>query len=200
MSTLRPTTTETPQTFTEPLTLAEMQGFLGLPTLSPVDAVKDAEIEAFITGAREQAEILQGRDLVEKQYDLTLDAFPACEIELRDNLKSVDLFTYKDSDGVMHTLVENADFIVDTAKSPGSVQPVYNGEWPSDTLWPSSAVLVRFTVKPPEVPNLVKVGMKLLISAWFNNKLPFELGASAVQEYPYTVTACLSSGALVRPR
>lgn len=182
----------------EPLTLTEMQAYLNVPVLSPADLEKDAEIEAMIVAAREQAEILQGRDLIEKQYDLTLDYFPPCEIELRDNLASVDQLSYKDSAGVEHALTENTDYIVDAAKSPGIVLPV--SSWPSAALWPSSAVLVRFTVKPPAVPELVKTGMKLLISAWFNGRLPFEISPGAVQEYPYTVTACLSQGAVVRLR
>jgi hypothetical protein len=46
----------------------------------------------------------------------------------------------------------------------------------------------------------VRIGMKLLMSSWFNNRLPFEKGASATAEYPYAVTSCLSYGALRRAR
>jgi hypothetical protein len=42
--------------------------------------------------------------------------------------------------------------------------------------------------------------MLLLISAWYNNKLPFEKGAAATAEYPYAVTSCLSYGAQERAR
>ena len=42
--------------------------------------------------------------------------------------------------------------------------------------------------------------MLLLISAWYNNRLPFEKGVGATNEYPYAVTSCLSYGALERAR
>jgi hypothetical protein len=46
----------------------------------------------------------------------------------------------------------------------------------------------------------VRIGMKRLISSWFNNRLPFEKGMDAAAEYPYAVTSRLSYGALRRAR
>ena len=42
-------------------------------------------------------------------------------------------------------LRENADYIVDTAKSPGVIAPPYNSMWKVFTPWPSSAILIRHT-------------------------------------------------------
>jgi len=196
------TVSSPPQTFAEPLTLNEVKKYLELPERSPVDDGEDATIEGFIIGAREQAELLQNRDLVEKQYDLRLDYFP-CEIQLRTPLASVDLITYKNSDGDTITLVEGTDYIVDTAR--GLVMPVYNGYWPSATLWPSSAVLVRFTAGYSTTDMFwsdsgqrILVGMKELINHWYTERLPFEMGNIAAQEYPFTVTMLLSAGAVPR--
>jgi hypothetical protein len=192
------------QTFTEVLALPEVIKFLELPVRDPEDAAEQALLEGLIAGAREQAEYFQGRDLVVKSYDLALDQFP-CEIELREPLVGVDLVKYRESGGAYTTLVENTGYIVDTAR--GLVMPPYGESWPSFTPWPSSAVLVRFRSGMASTDAFwadagarVKIGMKHLISAWFNNRLPFELGASAVQEYPLTVTALLSAGAKVRVR
>jgi hypothetical protein len=192
------------QVFTEVLTLPEVIKFLELPVRDPEDAAEQAMLEGFIAGAREQAEFLQGRDLVVKSYDLALDQFP-CEIELREPLVGVDLVKYRDSDGAYTTLVENTGYIVDLAR--GLVVPLYGESWPSFTPWPSSAVLVRFRSGLTSTDAFwadagarIKIGMKHLISEWFNNRLPFELGASAVQEYPYTVTALLSAGGKARVR
>lgn len=170
--------------------------YLSLP--SAIDGSVIHEIEGYIAGAREQAEILQGRDLVTKQWDLSLDYWPDGPIALRDPLRSVDLIEWRDDTGNYTSLVEDVDYIVDTRKHPGIVFPPAGSSWPSGPLWPSSPILVRFTSGPDatRVSRLIKQGMLLLISAWFNNKLPFELGASAVQEYPYAVTSCLSYGAL----
>jgi uncharacterized phiE125 gp8 family phage protein len=204
--TLSLTVTSPVQSFTEPLSLSEVKKFLELPERSPTDEAEDAMLEGFIAGAREYAELFQNRDLVEKQYDLALDYFP-CEIELRTPLVSVDLVQYTDSDEAEHALTEGDDYIVDLRR--GLVMPAYGESWPSFTAWPSSAVLVQFTaglsstdVFWNDAGSRVKIGMKHLISAWFNGRLPFEPvpGSTDAVELPFTVTACLSAGAVPRVR
>lgn len=193
MRSLRLTETSPAQTFTEVLTRTEAEEHLSLPELTPEDSNRNALLDDYITAAREQAEILQNRDLVEKQWDLYLDEFPVNEIPLRPDLSSVDLVRYTDADGDSVDLVEDTDYIVDLHKQPGLIMPAYGTVWPSFTPWPSSAVLVRFTdgLSSSQVPAIVKGGMLRLISAWYYGRLPFELGASAVQEYPYAVTWAL---------
>lgn len=204
--TLSLTVTSPIQSFTEPITLAQAQHFLGVPILPPVEDENDALIEMLIAGARGIAEIYQRRDLVRKQYDLSLDSFVSTEIPLRPELVSVDLVTYKDSDGVTTTLTEGTDYIVDTAKQPGLIVPPYGKTWPSFTAWPSSAVLVRFTCGLASTDawwagdgQWVLTGMKHLISHWYNGRLPYEAGVAAVNEYPMTV-ALLSWGAVPAAR
>lgn len=195
------------QLFTEPIEIEEIQSYLKIPYRDPADTAEDDTLRAFITAAREQAEILQGRDLVRKQWDLSHDYWPGFRIELRAPLVSVDLVKYRDSNGAYTTLAENADYVVDTAKQPGVIVPPYNETWPTFTPWPSSALLVRFTSGPSvtsvfwgDAGARVKIGMKLLISHWYNNRLPFEKGPGVVSEYPYAVASCLSFGALSRVR
>jgi hypothetical protein len=224
-------TQESPRrVFAEPLTLAQAKKFLELPERSPQDPEEDALIGGLIVAAREQAEILQGgRDLIQKQFDMGMDYFSyvpnlpyisgafgstsfnfvgqgslSSEIQLRQPLISVDLFQYKDSDGVIHALVEDVDYIVDPAR--GLVMPPYLKLWPVFTAWPSSAVLIRFTsgLSPTDpfwsdAGQRILIGMKHLISHWFTGRLPFESGSSAM-EFPYTVTSLLSAGAIPRVR
>lgn len=211
-----------PQSFTEPLSLGQAAGFLNLPIRDPGDPEEDALLGAMITAARDVAECEYGRDLVPKQYDLYLDNFYTAgsfympggysrgygigfyggqnlEIRLPEPLISVDLFQYRDSDGTFHSLVENTDHIVDTARA--LVMPAYGMSWPSFTAWPSSAVLLRFTSGyPPAHPfwanggQRLMMGMRELISAWFMGRLPFD-PAGAAGEYPYTVTQLFNYGA-----
>lgn len=197
------------QSFIEPLTNAEMYSYLKIPARSPIDQGEDDLITVFITAAREQAEILQGKDLVVKQWDLNHDYWPSYRIETRMPLRSVDLVQTKDSNGALTTLVEgpNADYIVDASKGPGIIAPPYNATWPTFTPWPTGALLFRFTSGYAHVDPFwrdagarIKIGMKLLISDWYNKRLPFEKGATALDEYPYAVTSCLSHGSLVRAR
>jgi uncharacterized phiE125 gp8 family phage protein len=192
------------QSFTEPLSLEDAKSYLGLAS---GDGAHDNDITAMLPAAREQAEILQGRDLVRKQWDLSFDYWRAYEIRLGAPLVSVDLVQYRDFNGAYTALVENTDYVVDTAKQPGIILPAYNRTWPSFTPWPTSSILVRFTsgMGPnsswwADAGARVKHGMKLLISHWFNGRLPFVTGAGAIQEYPFTVSSCLSFGQIPRVR
>lgn len=176
---LKLTVTSPPQSFTEPITLADAKGWCNVPD---ADTTQDTLISALISAARDVAELRQGRDLVTKQWDLTEDYIP-CMVKCRENLSSVELFQYTDSEGNETPLVEGTDFIVDTNKS--ILLPPYNASWPSFTPYPSSAVLVRYTVTPPAVDEQVLMGMRFLISQWFVNRVPAEIARGTLQQYSY---------------
>jgi hypothetical protein len=207
--TLRLTEQSPAQTFVEPLTVPEMYGYLKIPQRSPIDTYEQEFLSSLISGAREQAEIAQNRDLVIKQWDLTYDYWMSYRIQLRAPLISFDLLQYMDSNGDVTVMQEgpNADYIVDYSKEPGTVSPPYNGTWPTFTPYPSSSLLFRFTSGYANTDPFwngpgarIKIGMRLLISAWYNNRLPFEKGMDAMAEYPYAVSSCLGYGGLVRAR
>lgn len=188
------------QSWAEPLSLAEVQSFLKIPARSPVDSAEDALLTELIHAARETAEIFQGRDLVRKQYDLSLDYWPCPDIELRTPLVSVDLLKYRDSNGNYTTLTGGTDYAVDLAR--GVVSAPYGTYFPNFTAWPSSAILIRFT--SGLLPNSVfwidagarlKIGMRLLISDWYNERLPRD---TAVEDYPAYLKAVLSAGGRMR--
>lgn len=205
--TLNLTQTSPTQNFVEPISVDEICTYLRIA--SPNDEGLQNELMAFISGARFQAEILQNRDLVIKQWDLTYDYWMSYRVALRAPTRSVDLVQYKDSNGDITTMIQgaNADYIIDLSKQPGSISPPYNGVWPTYTPYPSSSLLIRFTSGYPCTDPfwsndgaMIKTGMKLLISSWFNNRMPFELGSGSAQEYPYALTSCLSHGAILRAR
>lgn len=192
------------QSFTEPLGLAEVKGYLNIPARSPSDSLEDALLESYITGARVQAEYAQNRDLVLKQWDLSLDYWCDEPIKLRPNLVSVTLVKYRDSNGTYTTLAENTDYIVVTTRHPGVILPPgSNGSWASFTPWPADSILIRFIsgIGASDLfwsneGRLLKPGMLLLISAWFHNRLPYETGQSVIAEYPYGIRDCLLAGAI----
>jgi len=183
----------------------EVGAYLKMSETDLTDPGIQSDLQLFIQAARETAELFQKRDLVRKQWDLSMDYwpwFPQYEIQLRPHLVSVDLVKYQDSGGTFITM-DPGSFIVNASRHPGIIAPLYNQEWPTFTPWPSSSILIRFTagVSPDSIfwsdaGARVKVGMKYLISAWFTNRIPFEMGISAANEYPMTVTSCLSYGAL----
>jgi len=193
-----------PQSFTEPLTLEEVQSYLKIPTRAVQDDEEKSLLGSMISAARELAEILQNRDLIRKQWDLSLDYWPSTAIKLRAPLVSVDSVQYRTSDGAYVSLAQDTDFVVDSAKVPGVVMPLYNQIWTSFTPWPSSAIVVRFTsgYSPDSIfwqdaGARIRIGMRLLISAWFHTRLPFDV---PLEEIPYAITACLSYGANERAR
>jgi hypothetical protein len=194
------------QTFIEPLTLQEVAQYLRISLRSDDTESDEAnEILGYIMSAREQAEIMQNKDLVRKQYDLTFDYWMSYRIRLRFPLASVDLVQFTDWEQNVTTLQQGTDYIADLTKNPGTISPPYNGTWPTFTPFPSSALLIRFTsgylsTDPfwRDAGARVKIGMKLLISGWINNKIPYEIGSSQAAEYPFSVSSCLGYGAKVR--
>lgn len=203
--TLRLTEGDTPQVFTEPLALSDVKNHLRVDTSFTDD---DTLIQTFISAARYQAEILQNRDLIRKQWDLSYDYWPQYRIPLRAPAVSVDLVQYTDLSGKVTTMNLNTDFIADLRKEPALITPPWNVSWPAFTPWPSGGILIRFTSGYTASSqwwtggpgSLVKAGMLLLISHWYQKRLPFEVGISATNEYPFSVTSCLNYGALWRAR
>jgi len=204
----------------EPVTLAQAKAYLKVD----IDD-DDATIQSLITAARLEAENEYGRELPRKQWTLALDAFPTGVgyqmvtpsmpppygnlqygfsygpnfIELLDPLYTVDTFQYMKSDGTVVTMVENTDFLKDVLKHPGLVCPMFGQTWPTDDLWPSSAVQITFQAgyAPGTVPANLVQGMLLLTSQWYSGRIPFE-AIRFVAELPFSVTSLFRNGKLWR--
>jgi hypothetical protein len=184
MSTILKLTVTSPvQSFTEPVTLDEIRQALGTAN---ADNSRDVLFLAYAPAARQVAEVCQQRDLVEKQWDQFMSYFPCDCISLRDNATSIETFRYRKSDGDYVAMVEGVDYEFDAALS--ILTPVSGGSWPTAELWPSSAIEIQFTVSPPVISDMLKRGILALISLWDANGVPAELGASAVQNYPYMLS------------
>lgn len=191
--------------FTEPLTVAQVRARLQIPDRSPEDSDETAWLEALISAARDVAEVHQKRDLVRKHWELRLNDFGETQIDLRSPLVAVTSVTYRDSDGVTHALVENTDYIVDTARRPGIIQPPYGEDWPSFTPWPSSAVAIRFTAGHTSsdaywlaAGKQVLQGMLMAIRYWLDNYAPGDVGSLMQSDYPFAAQVLLSTGASPR--
>jgi uncharacterized phiE125 gp8 family phage protein len=201
--TLALTKSSPPQTFIEPLTLAETKAYLKVPQRSPADPLEDAFISSLISAARSYAEREQGRDLVRKQWDLVFDYWMSYRIELPPvPLISVEQVQYTDYQGNVTTLAEGTDYMVDTSKQPGCILPPYNTMWPVFTPLPSSGILVRFSSGYDAADpwwagdgQVVKEGMRYMVSQWYNVRLP--AGAQA-SEWPLTAREALTFGARQR--
>jgi len=201
------TDTSPVQVFTEPLTVAQVQKYLNLPVRWPPEPSETDLLSGMISGARAVAELFQHRDLVRKQWDYHFHYWPIDyynqPIPLRDPLVSVELVQFRDSTGAYTASIAGTDYLVDTSQHPGIITPAYNTTWAPYVPWPSSSLLVRFTsgIAPGaafwnDVGGQIRNGMLMLISAWFNNRIPYEPGVTNIGEYPFGITNLLSWGAL----
>jgi uncharacterized phiE125 gp8 family phage protein len=207
--TRRLTVTSPPQSWEEPVSLAQAKKFIKLPPRPIPDPAEDLELGMYISSARYQAEVMQGRDLVQKQWDLALDYWPQNQmIILAAPLVSVDLVQRTDWTGTVTVMNQGpqGDYVVDKFREPGFITPPYNHLFPAFVPQPSSAVLVRFTsgLTPDDAwwqlqGQNVMNGMLMLIHQWFTKKLPFVQGAP-VQEIPFGLTCALRQGALISVR
>ena len=193
-------TADSTQFITEPISLSEARQFLRVDFDDD-----DSLIMSLITAAREQAELLQRRVLVRKQFDLTYDYWPGYRVELASPVVSVDLVEYTDSDGNVHELVSGTDYVADLRKQPAVINTPLNTTWPWFNPAPSSSILIRFTAGYAADDAYwsnggarVRIGMLLLLSHWYSNRVPVATGV--VTELPFAITMNLSAGSLRRPR
>lgn len=200
----------------EPLSLKEALDYLRIE-----HNLDNAQVQTMITAARIEAELESGREQARKQWRLTLDRFPVgysewmglpvkvngmnywckadgVKIVLLDPLATVDAFTYRKATGDVVTMVADTNYIVDTDKHPGIVIPA-SGQWPTDELWPTSAVQLTFTAgaTPETVGANIKQGMMLLVSQWYEDRIPFTAIRFAA-ELPFSVTSLFRNGKLWR--
>lgn len=104
---------------------------------------EDALITRLILAATERAEHETGRAIMEQEWELVLDAFPAAEIELAKPPQiSITSVKYLDPSGTEQTLLSTA-YTLDALKLPGYLFPANGTSWPA-TQDVANAVRVRF--------------------------------------------------------
>lgn len=173
----------------EPITMAEAREHLRVDHTDD-----DTMIALYISAARANAEAFLGIALVAQTWELTLDAFPADEIEITlAPLIEVTSVIYLDLNGDEQTL-NASEYTVDLASVPGRIAFV--------TSWPSTddvinAVRVRFIVghsvdSPLDLTDIpdIKAGILLTIGTLYANRETVVAGTTAVQ-LPWGVEALL---------
>lgn len=173
----------------EPVSLAEAKTHLRVDTTAD-----DALIASLVVAAREAIEEISGRSLMTQTWDLVFDAFPDAPFTVpRPPLASVTHITYTDKDGNESTFA-SANYVVDTNSEPGRVALATDAEWPSTTLYPIGAVVVRFVAgygNAGDVPERYLQALKLVIGHWYENREAIATTGAMPKEMPLAVQALL---------
>ena len=153
----------------EPVTLGEAR------LHCRVDVEDDDDVLLrLIMAAREYAEQREWRAYLTQTLELYLDCWPARnEIRLpRPPLQSVTSVKYYDEDDAEYTL-SSTTYLVDSVSQPGRLVLKSGQSWPSATLRPANAVVVRFVAgwaSLGELPLRIRQAMLLLIGHWYENR------------------------------
>lgn len=134
---------------------------------------EDALITRLIRGATARAEHETGRALMDQEWELILDAFPAAEIELAlPPVISITTVKFLDTAGVQQTMVGTA-YVLDADKLPGWLFPAVGTSWPA-TQDVANAVRVRFRAgygaTDAAVPEGIKDWLHVQITTLFDNR------------------------------
>lgn len=149
---------------TEPVDLASMREWVSQD--QPMD---NTLLDGLITAAREWFERACDRAFVESAWEIRYACWPVL-IELPyPPLRDVLSVKYLDQDEVLQTLATTVYNVVATT-TPGTVQLADGQSWPSLATHPE-AVRVQFrSGLDTGVPELAKVGIKMLVAYWYCNR------------------------------
>lgn len=158
---------------TEPVSLQEVK------LQCKEDGVEqDALISLYIKAAREMAEHELGRVLITQTWELTLDSFPAGEIELPlTPLQSITSVKYLDPAAAEQLLASTA-YSLDKDSLPGWLIPAAGTSWPS-TLDAANAVRIRIVggyADAAAVPENIKLWILAHVATWFRNRESVNVG------------------------
>jgi len=168
-------------TTAEPLNLNDVKDHL---RIERGETAEDDLLRGFIRAARSRAEEYTGRRLMTQTWKIYYDDWSTGE--------SFDIpyppllaiqstcLQYKGSTGNTTTVRSSGDhqWEVDKVSEPGRLHLKYGEDWPSETLWNVNPIWIQFICgygttsrgMSTAVPEGIKLGMKMLISHWYENR------------------------------
>jgi uncharacterized phiE125 gp8 family phage protein len=145
----------------EPVTLNELKAHLRLN-----DDSEDALLTGFIKAAREVFESYTGRIVLPTTLRQHVPYFNSRVYLMRSQARSIVSVKYWDASNVLTTL---EDFHSDVITCPGSV---WLDSYPVTSSTKSPKAYVEFEAgwEPEQVPEMVKVGIKLLAAHYYEQR------------------------------
>lgn len=179
----------TTQPDTEPVTLTEARAHLRMGD----DTGSDVLIAALIVNAREYAENVIGRALINQTVTAVCDTFPlARSIELPVGpLIDITSVSYTDINGDTAVF---ADYTADTFGRTPRIVLNNSVNWPSVSLAPVNPIAIvyraGFGSTGADVPGTIKQAILLLVGHWFENRETAIIGAETFS-VPFATEALL---------
>lgn len=190
--------TRTVEPTEEPVTLDDFRGH-GRVDDGLID--DDAQLEEFISAARERVEQVTGAAILTQTWRFRLDAFPDYSQPFylpKSPLQSITSIQYIDLNGATQTLAAstykvNAD--TDPATWPNRVALAYGQSWPSSREEIDAVTITAIcgwsTVA--SVPRAIKQTIKMLALYWYDRRAAAEfLQGADIKSIPYSVEALLA--------
>jgi len=172
----------------DPITLAEAKAHLR------VDASDEDDLIARLIGAavaKVEGPKGLGVAVMERQWALSLHAFPRSIMLPLGPVTAVNAIAYLDVSGAQQTLA-SGDYHVDLDGEPAEIEPAFGKSWPA-TRNRRGAVTVTFTAGFPDaasVPDDLKTALLMTVAHLYENREIVNVGGS-VTEIPDTAKAIL---------
>jgi len=166
-------------TTSEPVSVAQVKTHLRISGVAD-----DTLLGLYITAARQAAEDITKRALVNTKWELTIDDLDSSRIDLPrpplSTLSTEVVITYTKSTGDT-TTIESTVYAVEHRNEPGFVRLAYESSWPSDIQESEGAVRIAYrsgytTANP--APEAIKHWIKLRAGQMYENREPLITGIS----------------------
>jgi len=159
----------------EPNSLAEVKAHMRRSSGTSEDDL----ITMYIKSCRKTLERMLGMAFLNTVFEERLDAFPCSSDEpvspYISDVSAIGFLKYIDTTGILTTLVENTDFVVDYSSKRARIVPAYGHIWPVTRLQPN-AVQMQYTAGHGTDPNALDEDLKtmhlLAVTMAYTERLP----------------------------
>jgi len=154
----------------------------------------DTLLTNLIISATEWAESYTKRRFINQIWNYYLDKFPAGDAIVLPfgNLQSTGLsIKYKDTDGAETTMTLTTDYLVETnGANYGRIVLPYGETWPSDVLYPSNPIAIKFMcgygAVATSVPYRAKAAILRLVAKMYESRGEDILGQTVHEDVVVT--------------